>query len=300
MNINLKAEVGAKFKLTAHHGDGVPIKESGWSHNLVLDQGLIQMGIGTWMDRVCVGAGSSIPKVTDTALDSFIASSTNILSFGVTFNTTVKPYSYTVKLVYRFGEGVAAGNISQLGLGWSNNALWNKARVKDLNNEATTIPILSDEFLDVTSNITFYFPEISGSFDYLGKTGEIISTHTYTSIPFFYMSDMVRSFDACSIPYLMALSQAPTSVTDYGYGTLYLAKVTRPTATSCLGTAKMELSDVQAILGIHITTLGFGFSRRDSPNYGPSMRLLFTPAIQKLNTQEIELSASFSWGRHVA
>lgn len=300
MNFNFETQVAAKFKLAAHKGDGVPTSESAFFHNLVLDAGLVQMGVGSFINRCCVGTGNSTPQVSQIGLDSFLASTTTLQGWWISFNTTTKPYSYTINLVYRFGEGVAAGNLSEIGLGWANTALWNRALIKDSNGNPTTLTILSDEYLDVTAAITFYFPEQTGSFDLLDKTGAVRSTHTYTSMPYFWTGgNYGLSLGAAGLYGIEVSSSSQSSPTGYISGTsLSLVSSSRPTATSYSYIGTLDLSAVLNIASIKLITFGFGFTRDYTPSFAPTMALNITPSIPKLNTQRMQFTGTFSWGRY--
>lgn len=116
---------------------------------------------GCWIDRCCVGTGNSNSVVTQTSLDTFKASTTTTqgaIEAGI--QVTTLPYYMWLRSTYRFGEGVAAGNISEIGLGWANANLWNRALVKDSNGNPTTITVLADEYLDVITEIRVYPQEI--------------------------------------------------------------------------------------------------------------------------------------------
>ncbi|MHA3048651.1 hypothetical protein [Acinetobacter sp. ANC 4639] len=185
MNFKLHTQLGAKFKLIVRKvSDNSIARETAWFHNIVLDAGLARMSAGTWINRCCIGTGNSTPVATQVALDSFLASTTTVQSTSESYNTTTLPYYYGAKVTWRFGEGVAAGNISEVGLGWSNTNLWNRALIKDGNGNPTTITVLSDEYLDVVSEIRVYPSSSSGSFNLLDKTGAVISTHTYSGMPY--------------------------------------------------------------------------------------------------------------------
>ena len=187
MNVQINNSVGARFKLVARKASTEEItRETEWFKNIVLDTGLNQMSVGTWIDRVRVGSGNSTPVASQTQLDNTIASTTTVL-------TTTSPYYVAAKRTYRFAEGVAAGNISEVGCGWGAGlALWNRALVKDLNGDPTTITVLSDEFLDVIVEVRYYPTQsFSGSFNLLNKTGQIVSSHTYTGLPHFAESGFV-------------------------------------------------------------------------------------------------------------
>lgn len=125
MQVKMHSQIGARFKLIVHKGDGVPIKETGWFNNIVLNSGLARMSVGTWIEYCCVGSGNTAPQVTQTALATLLASTTTQSYTSTELQTTVTPYYRSVKVNWRFSEGVAAGNISEVGMGWSSTALWN-------------------------------------------------------------------------------------------------------------------------------------------------------------------------------
>lgn len=190
MNVQINNSVGARFKLVARKASTEEItRETEWFKNIVLDTGLNQMSQGTWIDKVRVGSGNSAPVVSQTQLDNTIASTSTTLSGStlVSKQTTTPPYYAAANITFRFAEGVAAGNISEVGCGWGTGlALWNRALVKDLNGDPTTITVLSDEFLDVIVEVRYYPTQsFSGSFNLLDKTGQIVSSHTYTGLPQF-------------------------------------------------------------------------------------------------------------------
>lgn len=186
MNMKLENKVGARFKLITHKGDGTPVRESEWFDNIVLDTGLARMGVGSWITRCCVGMGNSTPVATQTALDSFHASTTTYVSGSEVSvaNTTTPPYYFGAKITWRFAQGVASGNISEVGLGWGDTTLWNRALIRDVGGNPTTITVLADEYLDVVAEVRIYPPAGSGSFDLKDKNNNVISSHTYNYKPF--------------------------------------------------------------------------------------------------------------------
>ena len=190
MNVQINNSVGARFKLVARKASTEEItRETEWFKNIVLDTGLNQMAVATWLDRVRVGSGNSTPVASQTQLDNTIATTNTLLngSSSVLKQTTTSPYYVAAHRTYRFSEGVAAGNVSEVGCGWGTGSdLWNRALVKDLNGDPTTITVLSDEFLDVIVEVRYYPTQsFSGSFNLLDKTGQIVSSHTYTGLPHF-------------------------------------------------------------------------------------------------------------------
>ncbi|HHW53750.1 MAG TPA: hypothetical protein GXX13_11310 [Acinetobacter towneri] len=190
MNLNTKCGVGAVLKLIVRKADTNEIvRETPEFHNLVLNTGLERMAVGTWIDRCCVGTGNSTPVASQVALDNFLASTTTTApgaSDTGGIQVTTAPYYWFGRRTWRFAQGAATGNISEVGLGWGNSNLWNRALIKDANDNPTTITVLADEYLDVVSEVRVYPKESTGSFNLVDKVGAVISTHSYVTQPFLY------------------------------------------------------------------------------------------------------------------
>lgn len=299
MNLEINNEVGARFKLVARKAStGEITRETDWFQNIVLDTGLAQMSSGVWIDRCCVGTGNSTPVATQTQLDTFKASTTTIqgtVESGVQLTTL--PYYDWLRVTYRFGEGVAAGNISEVGMGWANANLWNRALIKDNNGNPTTITVLSDEYLDVITEIRVYPQEtLSGSFNFLNKAGAIVSSHTYTGRA--YHRAPQRNYSKMSINSIGiwsgALSSSPTmspsgTRLDYGYPTTTVYPT--PTSMKCT-----KVFPVANAIGEHRTL--FVESTLLQSGSGMGYQVEFTPTITKTNQIELTYTVSMSWGRY--
>lgn len=193
MRFNANFQVGAVFKCIVKKSETDEIvRETGEFSNIVLNSGITQMLSNVWIDRCCVGSGNSTPTVTQTALDNFIASTTTT-SPGTSslggMQVAEEPYYWYGRSTWRFAVGVATGNLSEIGLGWGNANLWNRALIKDNNGTPTTITVLSDEYLDVFCEVRVYPSTSSGSFDVIDKFNNIVSTHTYSAMPCLRVSD---------------------------------------------------------------------------------------------------------------
>ena len=186
MNFNIETQIGALFKVVVCKADTHEIsQETGWFFNHVLDSGLIRMVNAEWIDRCVVGSGNSTPIDGQTALDSFVAS-TDVTAIGLSdmggIQVAAAPYYWWGRRTWRFAVGTATGNLSEVGLGWGNANLWNRALIKDVNGSPTTITVLADEYVDVVSEVRVYPQDnISGSFNVVDKFGATVSTHTYTA-----------------------------------------------------------------------------------------------------------------------
>lgn len=302
MNVQINNSVGARFKLVARKASTEEItRETEWFKNIVLDTGLNRMSVGTWIDRVRVGSGNSTPVASQTQLDSTIASTNTVLNGSelISKQTSTLPYYVAAKRTYRFPEGVAAGNISEVGCGWGTGSdLWNRALVKDLNGDPTTITVLSDEFLDVIVEVRHYPTQsFSGSFNLLDKAGQIVSSHTYTGLPQFaegasptfnkvtgtfvqlYSGDMNGVVTTPSSP-LASLSTVST----------YPSPRTLTFTNSFpLNTANGSIKTVQQLF----TTISIA-----STYGGSSYKFEIDPPIVKTDQMVLSFTTSISWDRY--
>lgn len=151
-------QMAGRFKFVAHKKDGSSRVLADWFDNLMLDAGLERLGTGGVLGRCAVGTDSTAPNVSQTALVGFLASTTTI---NATSRGVAPDQSYVfVRFTYRFAEGVAAGNLSEVGVGWANDAMFSRALIKDDLGDPTTITVLSDELLDVIYEVRIY-PDLS-------------------------------------------------------------------------------------------------------------------------------------------
>lgn len=300
MNLEIKSEIGARFKLVARKASTNEIaRETDWILNTVLDTGLAQMSVGTWINRCCVGTGNSTPVPTQTQLDAFKASTSTTISAAKSGGIQVSslPYYNWARETYRFGEGVAAGNISEVGLGWGNSNLWNRALIKDANGNPTTITVLSDEYLDVIAEIRLYPQgDFTGSFNFLNKVGEIVSNHAYTgkafhSYNYAWFGQVLLSDIVIYDGNLGALPASGPSGTILGSGAPTTTVYPTPTSIKC--TKKFLLTEAS---GAHSTLL----IKTDGIMHGggSGYQVQFTPKIIKTNLMELTYTVSMSWGRY--
>lgn len=307
MNFQANIQVGALFKLIVHKGNPEqPSKETSLFHNLVLDAGLDRLSVGSAINRVCVGSGNSAPVVTQTALDAFIASTTTTQGSDISgTQVATSPYYYWVRRTYRFGEGIAAGNLSELGIGWSNTNLFNRALIKDANSNPTTITVLADEFLDVVVELRLY-PKMSftNSFNLLDKLGNIISTHTVTGMPLFATAGslILGPVSICKDQngdFKMFSGDMGAGVNVYPAGTEYITSsanitISYPSGRSCKAQVKFPLN-----LGNGTHRSFFAPVKLVSNGAHFGYKCQIDPPIYKNNTQEIQYSFTLNWDRYV-
>lgn len=154
-----------------------------WFKNKMLDSGrnnLVTQNNWAYSGSKChVGAGTNAALATDTALQTFVASTSTVQaqSFGA---QSSPPYYGWSLITYRFAVGVATGNLSEVGVGWgtSGATLITRARIVDGMGDPTTITVLGDEVLDVTYELRYYPPltPVNGTVTLNGITYNTVST----------------------------------------------------------------------------------------------------------------------------
>ena len=150
-----RAELAGRVKLQISGGDRGVI-EYQWQDNMILDQGFIRLitGYGSGsppnaLQYIGVGSSSQTVSPTDTGLIDPIA--------RVSSGSTVRGWDEGggfgwTRARATFANGLAAGNISELAAGYSNNntSACARALVRDELGNPTTITVLAGETLVVT------------------------------------------------------------------------------------------------------------------------------------------------------
>ncbi len=157
--------MAGRYKFTVRNSEGHITKETDWFENLITNNGLdliwtspsFAFGIKSFNPYCVVGTGSTPPTFTDATLQAYLAIGTAVAEVPYAYVAGPPPY-WEHGAVYRFGTGVAAGNLSEVGVGWGNTNLFSRALIKDAFGVPTTITVLSDEVLDVTYVLRVYPP----------------------------------------------------------------------------------------------------------------------------------------------
>ena len=150
--------------------------------NLILNSGLDRIAVGSFIGGCVLGSASSTPVVTDTSITSILGSSTTLQASGVgTANTSTTPYWCSYYWTYRFIEGVATGNISQVAMAFgtvsAGTTLFSLALVKDSGGTPITITKLADEVLDVTYTLQLFCPsaDVTGTISISGVNYDYVA-----------------------------------------------------------------------------------------------------------------------------
>ena len=149
-------------------------KDTGWFPNLITNQGLDYIGTTfLYLSYCAVGTGNGAPAFTDTVLNAQIASQFNAGgSSPNNGNGGSNPnfYGY-LNMFYNFGQGAAAGNLQEIGIGIDTTThLFSRALILNNVGAPTTLTVLANEYLSVSYQLQLYnaTTDVSGSVNVSG------------------------------------------------------------------------------------------------------------------------------------
>ncbi len=172
----MKTELAGRYRLMATNAEtGEERQLTGWFGNHILDGGLNRLGTGGVATHCYVGSGSTPPTDEDTALQTPVANTSSINGSDVTGTATSSPYYGYRRRKWRFAMGAAAGNLAEVGVGWS-SGLFSRALILDVLGDPTTITVLSNEFLDVEYELRAYAPasDVSSTVTIAGVSTDVV------------------------------------------------------------------------------------------------------------------------------
>lgn len=304
MNFGMSGE----YNIVVTKSDGTS-SESGWFKNLILDQGLDRMGQNASVIRYCqVGTGTTAPAVSQAGLATFLAGSP--AGPSTVYPTSLGAaggWAQVRTFTFSFAQGAVVGNITEVGVGWADtgNALFSRALITDTNNNPVAMTLTSIDQLTIYYRITIT-PSLavsSGSVT-IGST-----THTY-------QASICAASYAYSSGYLFTIRDLYSGSNNQASGQFGASTITSlgPITTNSpwSGTSGTFTTNVAAYsLGTYYrdTTLSLGISAGNiaggigaisftiDDSFYPNVQYVFTPAIQKLNTQTFAMTVRTSWAR---
>lgn len=306
--IKEKIEIGAKFNFVkgSLNDEGVEVEnfESGWFDNLVLDVGLDKLGNNNdKMQYVWVGTGNLTPANDQIRLQSGFALVGSAADVSQTMTYDDNYVYFTRKRRYRFNAGVFNNtNLAEVGV--SDNAnlttgtLFNRALIRDINGDPTTITVKPEEYLDV-------FVELRCRQSTAVKTGNLdlgLSQHTYRIRPTFVDYSAGSGFNVgtgISERYMTSSTYAPVYT-----GNLPVSIATSPTGYIGSGGSAIQAyvsgSLKRAMIKTYNLTQGNGqiATMGLHTNGIPTVSYMeFTPPIDKTNTRTLSITVEVSWAR---
>lgn len=289
--------------------------DTGFFDNLITDVGMNRVGtvntdsvtsIGSFNSlcgRFVVGSGSTTPAFTDTALVAPVAfASANPVLDSESSSYTRGWYEITVH--HQFGQGEAAGNLSEIGIQHTglSGPLWSRALILDGAGNPTTITVLPDDFLTCYYTLRIMIPQEDAVFN----------------IDVDYDDDGVVPTVVTARP-LAANSSSPNN--GWGLQTFSVSStrarvefftggLSDPTATSPLGTSLGYLDSFSAIPYIQNSFERYGVQAAGLTAHNSNQlatavvrplmgywQVEFNPPLQKNNTQTMQLTFGYSWAR---
>lgn len=310
--IKVYTGMGGLYRLGKHKADadGKPVPGSfvpltGWFHNLITDQGLDRPGTeGDYLAACQVGSGNTTPVNADTSLEVWVAGVTNITGTSRTARGS-PPYYASITLTYRFGVGVAAGNLSEVGIGWATSGatLFSRALILDGGGSPTTITVLSDEILDVQYQYRVYpmltdvedTITISGdNYDYVVRSSSV--TTVQPGAPTYWGGwgwSQIVTDAALKGAYIYAASGTLGPITAGPSASGAAQADSSSTAAYVPGSHERSASAVWGITrapagGCGFVSFGFGWC---------TYKASFDPVIPKTGANVLTLEFIHSWGR---
>jgi hypothetical protein len=128
IKINTHMGLRGEFKAILYNSDGSIAQETPWSSNLITDNGLDIYDKGTpsaWYLYCSIGSGSTPPSVSDTTIETHLATSSvdsNPLPYGDYPRPPVAPdWERWSMRKWRFTNGLGTGTVREFTIGYANN-----------------------------------------------------------------------------------------------------------------------------------------------------------------------------------
>ena len=303
MVLHAKVGVAGKYRLRVGKRGQEPRIDTGWFDNIITDAGLnFAGGNSGWLNACQVGSGTTAPTAGDTSLVSFVAGTSATESDTGTAEATAPYYTSRTK-TFRFAEGDAAGNLSEVGIGNAATAgtLFSRALITDGSGTATTITVLADEFLDVTYQLQLVPPTSDTTFN-VTDSGPDGTVHAVT-----LRASMVTSNPNNNVSWRADGAQ-PTLLQGAAFDGA-IGDVTQAPSGSTSGGAKTTDAYVNNSLE-RTGSIAFGLN---AGNFGAGLKSLqfgfplggvwqaeFDPVIPKTSTKTLNFDVKVSWTRTTA
>jgi hypothetical protein len=285
-----------------------------WFPNIITDQGLDRMGDNAdWLKWCQVGAGNATPTALDTGLVSRIAGTITVTTISSGAQATA-PYFGWCQKTFRFGAGVAAGNIAEVGVGWasSGTTLYSRALVLDGGGSPTTVTVLSDEALDVTYQHRVY-PPLTDTVGVINING---IDYTYTVRAAGVTKGMSLSNGTITDRYGWGIGTSFIGTLEGNNATLHHAYATSGSINASItgipsGTYNEASTDTDAAYSVgtlsRAATITFSLTNANFAGgieafrigyYWSTFQVGFSPKLPKLSSNNLSLGFSHSWARH--
>jgi len=308
IHINTKVALSGEYRLVIkRNGEEI---DTGWFKNLILNQGLDQLGTdnAVLIGYARVGTGTTAPTVSNTTLEAQVASSqsgpsdTTIVNSGSPNYTTLLTYQYT------FTQGDVVGNISEVGVGWATTGatLFSRALIVDNLGAPTTITLTSIDQLiiyyrlnasqpttDTTSSVTIsstsypYTIRTAYAASFCNSSATFLYGYAFTKLNSVYL----YGSDATLGPITGTLSGTGIGGSGGGGFTFSYPAYT-PGSYYRDSTFSVDVGHGNAVGGIGGIVLDWGVYNSSLHN-----QIVLPTPIPKTNTQVLTITQRFTWAR---
>ncbi len=309
--IQINARLMGEYCVEIKRGDGTT-ESTGWFKNLILNQGLDRLGEPdssiSSIVYAQVGSGTATPLVTDTQLQTYVASSAAESEASSYTNSGSPDYYGQLTWQFTFAQGSVVATIGEVGVGWGNTAgsnLFSRALILDNIGNPTTISVTAIDELTVYYRLRVYPPltDVTGTlnissvnYNYTIRANNVTqfnnSIYTYGSAEYFNKVNNAVTYEP---------GVTMSAITDNG-----LTGSTTPSANinnRTMGTyspGQYYLDNTMTwSIGSANGTGGFqGIVFYWGLSYQPfSFKMVFDNPIPKDNTKVFTLTMRFSWAR---
>ena len=318
MNIKLPSvKLGGRFRLVTSKDAECKqvVKDTGFFDNLITNTGMNRIGevttntidsivaFRTLCGRFVVGSGSAEPQFTDTALQNPVAfASSNVELVSESSNYDRGWYEITVR--HQFGQGQAAGNLSEIGIQHTSTSgpLWSRALILYGQGNPTTITVLPSDFLTCYYTLRIMIPKedvvfnIDVDYDEDGIVPTVVTG---------------RPLSANSSNPVTGWGLQTASTSPYAYLQFYTGGLAAPTATAPLGSPIGNQTTTFSAVPYVTDSFERYVTRTNGLNEHNSQTLRtarlealmgcwqieFDPPLQKNNTQTMQVTFGYSWAR---
>lgn len=288
--VNVGLEMQGFYTLKTHTADGKVTQSVGPFENLILNSGLDLLAnnaISACLRVGRVGGGNTPPAQGDDQLDAEIA----FKSDGpFTSNINQAGRYAAFKRSTEFGQGQAAGNISEVAIGHSDGTLFSRSLVKNAEGVPITLTVQANEFLTLEYELRVNQPTQDFNFTVDGKTvvlraANVNSSSRWSDLSFNLSSGNVFIYGFVSSDDLSPISGSLPFSSNNSVSSVVNNAYT-PGSFSRAGTMVWGIAKGNIL----VSSCAFGM--------GPSFwQFSIDPPINKTNEDELTIDVSLTWAR---